>query len=224
MPLTVHHLQVSQSERVPWLCEELGIDYTLKNYKRAPLLAPDEYKALHHSGSAPVIQDGDITLAESGACLEYIAQIYGKGKFIVKPGEANYADYLYWWHWANGTFQPLIGRYLASRNDPSSFFYKYTEDKLNRSLGALEEQLTKNDYLAGSELTIADIMLVYTLGTGRYFSPFSLKGYPHIIKYLERTAARDAHKAASKKCDPDLPRLLGEEGPEKSFLEMQKKD
>ena len=145
MPLTVHHLQVSKSERVPWLCEELGLDYTLKNYKRAPLLAPDEYKALHHSGSAPIIQDGDITLAESGACLEYIAQVYGKGKFIVKPGEANYADYLYWWHWANGTFQPLVGRYLATRSDPSSFFYKYTQDKLNRSLGALEEQLTKND-------------------------------------------------------------------------------
>lgn len=103
MPLTVHHLQISQSERVPWICEELGIDYELKNYKRDPLLAPASYKALHPIGAAPVIQDNGVTIAESGACLEYIAQVYGQGKFFPKPGSKNYAEFLYQWHSANGS-------------------------------------------------------------------------------------------------------------------------
>ena len=77
--LTVHHLGKSQSERVVWLCEELGIPYELKNYARAPLLAPPEYKALHPIGAAPVITDGDLVLAESGAIVEYIIARYGNG-------------------------------------------------------------------------------------------------------------------------------------------------
>ena len=68
----------------------------LKKYERAPVMAPEEYKALHPIGSAPVIEDGALKLAESGACVEYIAQTYGKGRFIVAPGAKNYADYLYW--------------------------------------------------------------------------------------------------------------------------------
>ena len=76
-PLIVHHLRVSQSERIPWLCEELGIDYELKLYKRDPLVAPPEYKALHPAGSAPTIEHGDLVLAESGACVEYICHKLG---------------------------------------------------------------------------------------------------------------------------------------------------
>jgi len=102
MTLTVHHLQVSQSERVVWLCEELGIDYELKIYQRDPLFAPADYKALHPTGSAPVIEDNDKVLAESAACVEYIAQVYGRGRFFVKPGDENYADFLYYFHFANG--------------------------------------------------------------------------------------------------------------------------
>lgn len=96
MTLTVHHLVGSQSERVIWLCEELGIDYELKKYERSPILAPAELKAKHPLGAAPIIIDGDVTLAESGACVEYICQTYGKGKFIVTPRQETYADYLYW--------------------------------------------------------------------------------------------------------------------------------
>jgi len=96
MTLKVHHLTVSQSERVVWLCEELGIDYELIVHERAPIFAPQELKALHPTGAAPVIQDGDVTIAESAACVEYICQKHGGGRFIVKPTEKNYADYLYW--------------------------------------------------------------------------------------------------------------------------------
>lgn len=94
--LIVHHLRYSQSERIPWLCEELGIDYDLKCYDRAPILSPEEYCKLHPLCAAPVINDGDLTIAESGACAEYITYKYGNGKLIVRPGEDNWTDYLYW--------------------------------------------------------------------------------------------------------------------------------
>lgn len=97
MGLTVHHLQVSQSERIVWLCEALGIDYDLKLYQRHPYLSPPEYLALHPLGAAPVItDDGGVLLAESEACVEYIIHVHGGGRLTVKPGEKNYADSLYW--------------------------------------------------------------------------------------------------------------------------------
>lgn len=95
MVLTVHHLARSQSERIVWLCEELGFDHELKVYDRSPILAPPELKTLHPSGSAPVITDGHVTLSESSAITEYILVKYGKGKLIVGPDDKGYADYLF---------------------------------------------------------------------------------------------------------------------------------
>jgi len=116
--LTVHHLQRGQSERVVWLCEELGIQYELKLHQRnkKTYLAPEELAKLHPTSAAPVIEDNGKILAESGAIFEYILNIYGDGKLVVRPNEPNYMDYLYWLHFANGYFQPALSRYmLASR-------------------------------------------------------------------------------------------------------------
>jgi glutathione S-transferase len=96
MALIIHHLEVSQSDRVVWLCEELGIDYELKKYDRCPLLAPPELKVLHPLGASPFIEAGNVKLAESGACVEYIAQVYGGGRFIIGPSHDDYPQYLYW--------------------------------------------------------------------------------------------------------------------------------
>jgi glutathione S-transferase len=105
--LTVHHLGVSQSERIVWLCEELELPYELKLYKRSELgAAPPEYKALHPLGAAPVIGDGDVLLAESGAVMEYILGRYGEGRLVIRPEQPGYADYLYWLHFANGSMMP----------------------------------------------------------------------------------------------------------------------
>src|SRR5438477_10826023 len=94
--LTVHHLGKSQSERIVWLCEELGIPYELKIYDRDPVtrLAPPEYKALHPIGAAPVITDGDVVLAESGAIIEYIVARYGKGRLVLSPDHPDYAQFV----------------------------------------------------------------------------------------------------------------------------------
>jgi glutathione S-transferase len=110
--LTVHHLGKSQSERIVWLCEELGIPYELKRYERVAvtMLAPPEYKALHPLGAAPVIVDGDVVLAESAAIIEYIAAKHGNGRLALAADHADFAAFLYWFHFANGTLQPALGR------------------------------------------------------------------------------------------------------------------
>src|SRR5919204_1270708 len=115
--LTVHHLGRSQSERIVWLCEELGLDYVLRRYERDPVtrLAPPEYKALHPIGTAPVITDGELVLGESGAIIEYILARYGKGRLARSLGHPEYANYLYWLHFANGSFQALLHRTLIAR-------------------------------------------------------------------------------------------------------------
>ena len=113
--LTVHHLGVSQSERIVWLMEELGVPYELKRYDRDPTtrLAPAEYKALHPMGTAPIITDGDVVLPESGAIIEYVIGKYGEGRLAVKPDAANFADYVFWLHFANG-FRSCRARWWCS--------------------------------------------------------------------------------------------------------------
>lgn len=226
MVLIVHHLQVSQSERVPWLCEELGINYTLQNYKRSPLLAPPEYKALHYTGTAPIIQDGDATIGESGACLEYIANRYGGGKFILDPKDPAYADYLYWWHWANGSFQPLVSRIMAGQiagTSKDDMLLKNTMDRFAANLQALDSRLAGNEWLAGKEFTLADIMLVFSLSTMRNFATYSLADYPNILKYLERISKREGYQRALKKSDPDMEPSLGAEPPVNFIKAVQQK-
>ena len=98
--LVVHHLSISQSERNVWLCEELEIPYQLIRYDRDPQtrLAPDEYKAFHPFGTAPVIVDNGVVLAESGAIIDYIISKYGDDRLTVKANSLNFAEYLFWYH------------------------------------------------------------------------------------------------------------------------------
>jgi glutathione S-transferase len=211
--LVVHHLGKSQSERIPWLCEELGVPYELRVYDRDKVtrLAPPEYKALHPIGAAPVIDDGDVRIAESGAIVEYIANKYGKGKLVLPPSHPDYAQFVYWFHFANGTFQPATGRnmILGRLNLPAdNAMLKAMNGRLALALGFLDDRLGKADYLAGKELTTADIMLVFSLTTMRLFYPYDLKPYPAILRYLQRIGARPAYQRAMKKGDPDMAPLL----------------
>src|SRR5882757_10025288 len=110
--LTVHHLGKSQSERIVWLCEELEIAYELKRYARdsVTMLAPADYKALHPIGTAPVITDGDLVLAESGAVVEYVIARYGNGRLVLTPDHRDFSHFIFWFHFANGTLQASMGR------------------------------------------------------------------------------------------------------------------
>jgi Glutathione S-transferase len=211
--LTVHHLGRSQSERIVWLCEELGIPYDLKIYDRDAVtrLAPPEYKALHPLGAAPVIQDGDVLLAESGAIVEYIVAKYGQGRLVLAPDHPGFAQFLYWFHFANGTLQPATGRnMILGRLDLAADnpLLRAMKGRLDLALGLVEARLGQADYLAGAEFTTADIMAVFSLTTMRYFLPYDLAPYPAILVYLQRIAARPAYQQAMQKGDPGMPLLL----------------
>ncbi|KAL3455714.1 glutathione S-transferase [Aspergillus heterothallicus] len=223
MPLTIHHLGVSTSERILWLCEELSIPYNLKTYKRAPLLAPRDLKSLHPSGTAPVIQDGAVTLAETGACIEYIAHKHGGGRLFLPPSHANYADFLYWFHWTNATLMANISRIMTLKMaglDAENQMVKYSQDRLDKALKILDDRLASNTWLAGEEFTAADVMMVFPLTTGRYFASFSLGAYPNILAFLKRVGEREAYRRAMQKGDPGLELVLGAEPPRKDLAKM----
>src|ERR1700742_705359 len=100
--ITIYHLGVSQSDRVVWLMEELGLPYRLEGFDRgADMLAPPEYVALHPAAMAPVIKDGNLVLAESVAIVQYIANRHGGGRLTVPPDSESYPDYLYWLQFNN---------------------------------------------------------------------------------------------------------------------------
>lgn len=211
--LTVHHLGHSQSERIVWLCEELGLEYELKRYQRRAdnRLGPPEYKALHPMGSAPVINDGALVLGESGAIVQYLLATYGDGRLTVEPGAPGFADYLYWFHFANGTLQPIVLQVRAlERADPTekSAVLSASRARFDLVLSWLDQRLAEAAYLAGPELTAADIMTVFSLTTMRRFKPYDLSPWPSILGYLQRIGARPAYRRAMHAADPDTTPLL----------------
>ncbi len=211
--LKIHHLGVSQSERIIWLCEELALPYQLQHYTRDPVtrLSPPELKALHPLGAAPVIEDGALLLAESAAIVEYIIEKHGAGQFKLAPTHADYAAFLYWFHFSNGNLQPVIMRFMLANRakapaDP--LLLASARDRLDRVLALVETRLGQVPYFAGSEFTAADIMNVFSLTTMRHFQPIDFTAYPHIRAYLQRIGERPAYRRAMVKGDPDMTLML----------------
>lgn len=221
--LTVHHLRVSQSERIVWLCEELGIEYHLKLHNRDPLFSPQALKDLTEIGTAPVIQDGDLTMGESAACAEYIIHKHGNGRLALPPSHPDYANYLYWFHYANGSLQPGVSRLLSLKSagvDASNdTFRRYTE-RMDQYLRHIDDYLGRgNQWLAGKEFTAADIMTVFTLTTMRTFYSIDLSSYGNILPYLKRAVQRPGYKKYREKGeDPDFPLMIDGPAPE-NFIE-----
>lgn len=223
--ITLHHLGYSQSERIVWLLEELNLEYKLVKHDRDPKnrLAPQSLKSLPGNAleAAPLIQDGDITLAESGAITEYIIHKYGNGRLALTPEHADYANYVYWFHMANANLMPTM---------MSSLFMKFTglpadnpaqgmiEMRRDRLIKHYEDRLSRVPYLAGEEFTAADTMTLYCFSTNRYFFNFSLKRYPGIVAWMQRCGGREAYQRAMKKGDPNMVVALGEELLEKALL------
>jgi glutathione S-transferase len=211
--LTIHHLGKSQSERIVWLCEELGVPYELKIYDRDPttILSPPALRALHPLGAAPVITEGDLVLAESAAIMEYIIAKHGGGRLALGPDHPDFAQYLYWFHFANGNLQPNMGRnmILNRLNLPADNpVLLSAKGRLKLVMDLIEARLAKADYFAGAEFTAADIIMVFSLTTMRYFMPLDLTPYPAILAYLQRIGAREAYRRAMEKGDPGMTLLL----------------
>ena len=211
--LVIHHLGLSQSERVVWLCEELGLPYELHRHVRDPvtILSPPELVALHPMGAAPVIEEDGLLLAESAAVVEYLACRHCGGRLFVPPEDPGFAAFLYWFHFSNGNLQPVMGRLMTVRRaglPPDHPVLRAQKGRLDRVLRHVADRLSHTPFLAGEDLTAADVMSVFSLTTMRHLLPVDLSPHPAILAYLARIGARDAYRRAMDRCEPDMTPLL----------------
>ncbi|MEO7547477.1 MAG: glutathione binding-like protein, partial [Ramlibacter sp.] len=158
-----------------------------------------------------VMTDGPVQIAESGAIMQYIIAKYGNGRLALPPEHPDFAQYLYWFHFANGNLQPHLGRTMvlnrieAAKGHP---VMASARERVERALAMVEARLASVPWLAGQEFTAADIMNVFTFTTMRNFSPWDLGPYPNLLAYLQRVAQRPAYQAAMAKGDPGMELLL----------------
>jgi glutathione S-transferase len=211
--LTVHHLGISQSDRIVWLCEELAIPYRLIRYERDPKtqFAPPEYRALTPFGTAPAITDGELTLGESGAIIEYIIAKHGGGRLAVAADRPEFADYLFWFHFANGSFMPSSMLDLVVTRlgvDARNEFIRALRERSDRAYALVEDRLGRVPYFAGEQFTAADIIMFFPLSTMRAFVQRDLSQAPNTRRYLKRIGERAAYRRAMAAADPNFTPLL----------------
>jgi glutathione S-transferase len=215
--ITVHHLNNSRSQRILWMLEELGVPYEVKRYQRLPsMMAPPELKAVHPLGKSPVITDGDKTLAESGAIIEYLGDAYGHGKLTPALGTPERLHYTYFLHYAEGSLMPLLFMKLVFGRIPSRlpFFFKpvgraivkganttLLDPQIGNHFMFLETELGKREWFAGSAFTAADIQMSFPLEAASARAP-AIKQMPKLSAWLDRIQARPAYKRALEKGGP----------------------
>jgi len=198
--LIIHHLGVSQSDRIVWLMEELGLPYEMVWHKRGgDGLAPASYLALHPAATAPVVQDGDRMLSESAAIVEHVCHKHAGGRLTVRPDQPNYYDYLYWMHFNNNILGLFFTRLALGDQTEGTVasFVKRREDGYARMV---ERALGATPFLAGAEFTCADIMSLYCLRSPRMLG--GRDDMPNARSYVERISRRPAYIKAMQLAGP----------------------
>ena len=211
--ITVHHLENSRSQRVLWLLEELGLPYEVKRYARDPqtMLAPPELQRVHPLGKSPVITDGAITVAESGAIVEYLLDTYGQGRLRPPAGTPERRRYTYWLHFAEGSAMPFLLLKLVFdkvRAAPVPFFIKpvvkgladkvtgsFVAPNLARQLAFMEAEVAAGPWFAGSEFTAADVQMSYPIEAAAERAGLGA-AQPALQGWLQRIHARPAYQRA----------------------------
>jgi glutathione S-transferase len=198
--ITIYHLSTSRSERIVWLMEELGLDYQLERFQREQSgAAPEAMKAIHALGRAPIIRDGDIVLAESGAIVEYILHRHGNGRLAMAPDAAAYPRYLYWLHFAEGSLMTLLLIALTLSRVPEGEAgapRARVQARLKLLLGFVDSELAEVPYFAGADFTAADVMMGFPLTTMRRFLDYDIAPYANIAAYVKRIEVRPAYRKA----------------------------
>jgi glutathione S-transferase len=218
--ITVHHLNNSRSQRVLWLLEELGVPYEIKKYERDPktMLAPPELMQVHPLGKSPVITDGELTVAESGAIIEYLVDRYDrKGELAPQPGTPERLRWSYWMHFAEGSaMPPLLIKLIFDRivATPMPFFVKpivrtlsskvlamAVTPNLQRQWDFMEAELKRNTWFAGDAFSAADIQMSFPVEAAAQRGGLGAS-HPKLMQYLKRIHARPAYKRALKRGGP----------------------
>ncbi|AEE21303.1 MULTISPECIES: glutathione S-transferase family protein [Paraglaciecola] len=208
--ITLHHLNNSRSQRILWMLEELGVEYDIERYQRDSQtnLAPESLKKVHQLGKSPVITDGEVTVAESGAIIDYLARKYSDKALIPEAGTEAYRQYTYWLHFAEGTMMPpMVAKLVFDkvRQNAKPFFVKMVANKiadkvmdgyyglnLVANLKYVEQYLAENEWFAGDTLTGADIQMSFPLEA---MASRNVPGqYPNIAAYVKRIHERPAYQ------------------------------
>ena len=198
--LIVHHLANSRSQRILWMLEELGAEYEVVRYEREPsLLAPPDLKSVHRLGKSPVIVDDGLVVAESGAIVDYLSEQYDS---LRPSGSAERRRASYWNHFAEGSaILPLILRlYISRLGEAGAPLHPRVNQQISQMLSHVEAELAGAPYLAGGELSTADIMMSYPLEAASARN--GLSAYPGVNSYLERIQARPAYARALERGGP----------------------
>ncbi|WP_288406738.1 glutathione S-transferase [uncultured Pseudomonas sp.] len=217
--IVVHHLNNSRSQRVLWLLEELGIEYRVQRYERAAggLFAPPELRKVHPLGKSPVIVDGDLTLAESGAIVDYLARRYGP-QLLPAQDSPEFVRYTYWLHYAEGSaMTPLLLKLVFDRiaSSPMPFFARpiakgiaakatasFIQPQLDLHLDYLESQLAASGWFVGDSFTAADIQLSFPLEAAASRAGLDNGKRPKLVDFLKRILARPAYQRALEQGGP----------------------
>jgi glutathione S-transferase len=217
--VTIHHLENSRSQRVLWLLEELGVDYEVVRYQRDKLTlrAPASLRALHPLGKSPLLTEGDETLAETGAIIEYVVQKYGQGRLIPATGTQELLRYRYWLHYAEGSAMPqLLMKLVFGRiaNAPAPILLRplmrliahkvlqtQIEPQLALHIAFWEAELEKNSWFAGPDFTAADIQMSFPIEAAAARAGIG-DGFPQLMGFLERIHVRAAYKRALDRGGP----------------------
>lgn len=213
--IKVHHLNNSRSQRVLWLLEELGLDYEVVRYERDPtsMRAPASLRAIHPLGKSPVITDGDRTIAESGAIVEYLVNTHGQGRLVPPEGSPDRLRYTYWLHYAEGSaMPPLLMKLVFDRMPKSSpgllrplvgmiagkALSSFVLPQIKLHMDYWESELARAPWFAGAEFTAADIQMSFPLEAAASRGGLD-RSYPKSAAFLERIHGRPAYKRALDK-------------------------
>lgn len=217
--LIVHHLNNSRSQRVLWLLEELGVPYEIRLYQRDPktMLAPPELRAIHPLGKSPVIEDGELRIAESGAIIEYLVERYGHGRLAPARDTPERLRFTYWLHYAEGSaMPPLLLKLVASRiaTAPMPFFAKpiarkiagqlqkaFVDPQLALHLAFIDDSLRATGWFVGDAFSAADIQMSFPLEAALARGNAREK-FPHIAEFVARIQRRPAYQRALERGGP----------------------
>jgi glutathione S-transferase len=203
--LTLHHLNDSRSQRILWLLEELGLPYEMKRYQRdaTTRLAPPELAKIHPLGKSPVITDGDVKIAESGAVVDYIIRHYGQGKdkpaMMPAAGSADFEAYNEWLHYSEGSamLPMLLHLYVGRLKEAGAPLHPRIDSEMANHLGYVDAALKGREYFVGRSLTGADIQMSFVAEMAKVFG--KLEPYPNLAAWLTRMHARPAFQRSVEK-------------------------
>jgi glutathione S-transferase len=214
--IVVHHLNNSRSQRVLWLLEELGLEYEVRRYERdaQTMLAPASLRAVHPLGKSPVISEGGVTVAESGAIMEYVIGRHGQGRLIPPPGTPERLRYTYWLHFAEGSaMPPLLMKLIFDRieSGPMPFFARpiaraiarkgkssFVQPNIDRILDYMEGELGRHAWFAGATFSAADIQMSFPLEAASARGGLD-ENRPKLWAFLKNIHARPAYLRALEK-------------------------